>query len=177
MESKVTSNNTYHLNIDQIRRYLPHRQPFLLVDRILEIHPKGNLDDIGANADKIGIKVSALKNVSYNEPFFAGHFPAFSIFPGVLIVESMAQAASFSLYPYLLKDLDKMARDFQCILVGVNHCRFRKPVIPGDTMIINTTVTRCRHRLWAFDVEATVNGQRVAEAEILANLSVKSEES
>ncbi len=159
----------YRLNIDQIRRYLPHASPFLLVDRILEIHPTGDLDDLSPQT-KPGIKVIGQKNISYNEPYFQGHFPTFSILPGVLIIETMAQVASFSLYPYLERDLEKLAREFQCILVGVDGVRFRKPVIPGDCLKIESVVTKCRGKLWAFRCEATVDGQRVAEADILANL-------
>jgi 3-hydroxyacyl-[acyl-carrier-protein] dehydratase len=169
------SENRYRLNIDQVRTFLPHRQPFLLIDRILEIHPVGNLDDPTSASEKVGVRVIAQKNVSYNEPCFQGHFPTFSIFPGVLIVEAMAQAASFSLYPYLEKDIERIARDFQCILVGVDSARFRKPVIPGDVLKIESVVTKCRGRLWAFHVEATVDGAKVAEADLLANLILKTE--
>lgn len=165
----------YQLSIDQIRKYLPHRQPFLLVDRILEILPTGDVNDQTFNQTKIGTKVVGLKNVSYNEPQFQGHFPTFSILPGVMIIESMAQVASFSLYPFMEKDLDRVARDFQCILVGVDGARFRKPVVPGDSLRIQTVVTKCRGRLWVFQCEATVAGEKVAEAEILANLMLKSD--
>ena len=161
--------NPYHLNINQIQRFLPHRSPFLLVDRVLEIHPEGNIDSPPPSAN-IGTRVIALKNVSYNEPYFQGHFPGFAILPGVLIIETMAQAASFSVYPSMLRDIDRLSKDFQCILVGVDGARFRKPVIPGDTMRIETEVTRCRGKIWAFQCVVTVDGQKVAEAEILANL-------
>jgi 3-hydroxyacyl-[acyl-carrier-protein] dehydratase len=171
----MSEEKRYQLNIDQIRRFLPHRSPFLLVDRILEIEPKGDLGDLTAGAHKIGSKVVGLKNVSYNEPVFQGHFPDFSIFPGVMIIEAMAQVSSFSLYPYMERDIDRLAREFQCILVGVDSARFRKPVIPGDTMRIETVVNKCRGRLWGFECVATVDGARVAEAEILANLVLKSE--
>ena len=161
--------NPYLLNINQIQRFLPHRSPFLLVDRILEIHPVGEIDSPPPVAS-IGTRVVALKNVSYNEPYFQGHFPGFAILPGVLIIETMAQAASFSVYPSMLRDIDRLSKDFQCILVGVDGARFRKPVIPGDTMRIETEVTRCRGKIWAFQCSVTVEGQKVAEAKILANL-------
>ena len=166
------SENEYRLNIDQIQKFLPHRQPFLLVDRILEIHPTGDVKDMSPK-DKIGTKVVALKNVSFNEPYFQGHFPGFAILPGVLILESMAQTASFSLYPYMSAQpggVEMMARNFQCIFVGVDGARFRRPVVPGDSMKIETTVTKCRGRLWAFQATATVDGKTVAEADIMANL-------
>ncbi|MGZ3688447.1 MAG: 3-hydroxyacyl-ACP dehydratase FabZ [Bdellovibrionota bacterium] len=166
------SENPYRLSIEQIARFLPHRSPFLLVDRILEIHPTGNIADLSPT-DKVGTKVVGIKNVTYNEPYFTGHFPTFSIVPGVLIVETMAQVSSFSIYPYMAhstNDVDKMAREYQCILVGVDNARFRKPVVPGDTMKIETTVTKCRGRLWAFQCLVTVEGQRVAEADLITNL-------
>jgi 3-hydroxyacyl-[acyl-carrier-protein] dehydratase len=161
--------NPYKLNINQIQRFLPHRSPFLLVDRILEIHAVGDLDAPPPVA-QVGTRVVGLKNVSFNEPYFQGHFPGFAILPGVLIIETMAQVASFSVYPSLEKDLDRLAREFQCILVGVDSARFRKPVVPGDTLRIETEVTKCRGKLWAFQCTASVEGQKVAEAEILANL-------
>jgi len=161
--------NPYRLDINQIQRFLPHRFPFLLIDRVLEIHPTGPLDAPPPSAE-VGTRVVAIKNVSGNEPFFQGHFPGFAIFPGVLLIEAMAQTACFSIYPNLVKDLDRLSKSFQCILVGVDQARFRKPVIPGDTVRIETEVTKCRGKLWAFQCTAIVDGQKVAEAEILANL-------
>jgi 3-hydroxyacyl-[acyl-carrier-protein] dehydratase len=163
----------YRLGIDQIQRFLPHRPPFLLIDRILEIHPVGDLDDF--DASKAGVKVVAIKNVSFNEPHFQGHFPGFAIMPGVLIVEAMAQAASFAVYPYLSKDLDRLARAFQCILVGVNDARFRRPVVPGDTLRIDVEVTKNRGKLWMFHCVASVDGDKAADANLLANLIPSSE--
>jgi 3-hydroxyacyl-[acyl-carrier-protein] dehydratase len=118
----------------------------------------------------VGTKVVALKNVSFNEAYFQGHFPGFAIVPGVLIMESMAQTASFSLYPHMRSELEKYRGKFQCILVGVEGARFRRPVVPGDTLRIESVVTKTRGRLWAFQCVATVDGQKAAEAEILANL-------
>ncbi len=165
--------NPYRLNINQIQRFLPHRAPFLLIDRILEIHPVGDLDAAPPVA-QVGTRVVALKNITFNEPYFQGHFPGFSIVPGVLILEMMAQAASFSVYPNMEKDMDRLCRDFQCILVGVDGARFRKPVVPGDSLKIETQVTKCRGKLWAFQCTVSVEGHRVAEAEILANLIANS---
>ena len=169
------SENRYRLNIEQIRRFLPHRQPFLLIDRVLEIHPVGDLKNPVSSEDKVGTRVVALKNISFNEPCFQGHFPQFSILPGVLIIEAMAQAATFSLYPAMEKDVDRLARDFQCILVGVDSARFRKPVVPGDALIFNSVVKKTRGSLWSFQVEASVDGSKVAEVEILAKLLLKNE--
>jgi 3-hydroxyacyl-[acyl-carrier-protein] dehydratase len=162
--------NPFQLNVNQIQRFLPHRSPFLLVDRILEIHPVTTSGDSSQPLAGVGTRVVGIKNVSFNEPYFQGHFPGYAILPGVLIIESMAQVASFSVYPSLVKDIDRLSRDFQCILVGVDHARFRKPVVPGDTLRIETEVVKCRGKLWAFQCTATVDGQKVAEAEILANL-------
>lgn len=162
-------NSDFRLNIDQIRKFLPHRPPFLLVDRVLEIHPVGDLGAPPPVAD-VGTRVVALKNVSFNEPCFQGHFPEYSILPGVMIIETMAQAASFSVYPNMMKHLDHLSDNFQCILVGVEGARFRKPVVPGDTLRIETEVTKRRGNLWVFQCTALVEGQKVAEADILANL-------
>lgn len=170
-EEKSGKIGRYRLNIDQIRRYLPHRAPFLLVDRVVDIIPVGDTGNTAQN--KVGTRVIAMKNISYNEPWVVGHFPEFSIFPGVLIIEAMAQASSFSLYPYYENDIEGLARDFRLILVGVEDVRFRKPVIPGDCLMIETKVMKQRGKLWVFKAEASVDGQRVAEAEILANLSMK----
>jgi 3-hydroxyacyl-[acyl-carrier-protein] dehydratase len=95
--------------------------------------------------------------------------------PGVLLIETMAQVASFSLYPYMEADLDRLARDFQCILVSIDGARFRKPVVPGDTLRIETVVTKCRGKLWAFQCTAFVDGQKVAEADLMANMIANSE--
>ncbi|OFZ76247.1 MAG: 3-hydroxyacyl-[acyl-carrier-protein] dehydratase FabZ [Bdellovibrionales bacterium RIFOXYD1_FULL_44_7] len=167
------SENPFRLNIEQIKRYLPHRHPFLMIDKVLEIHPTpGDPRDFSSGKDKIGIRVVAIKNVTYNEPCFQGHFPNFSLFPGVLIIEAMAQTTSFTLYPYLQHDIDRLSRDFRCVLVGVDSVRFRKPVLPGETLRIESVVTKCKSNLWGFKVVASVDGQRVAEAEIMANLIV-----
>ena len=123
----------------------------------------------------MGVRVTASKAVSFNEPYFQGHFPGYAILPGVLVTEMMAQAASFSTYPFLLKELDQVAKKFQCILVGVDGARFRKPIVPGDLIRVETEVVKRRGMLWGFQCEAWVDGHRVAEAEILANLAVKGE--
>lgn len=166
--------NPYLLDIDQIQRFLPHRPPFLLVDRILEIHPMGDVDRPPPVAE-VGTRVIGLKNCTMNEAHFQGHFPSRAIVPGVLILETMAQVASFSVYPNMVKDLDRLSREFQCILVGVDNARFRRPVVPGDSMRIETEVVRCRgNKLWAFQCQVLVDGQKVAEAELLANLVANS---
>jgi 3-hydroxyacyl-[acyl-carrier-protein] dehydratase len=157
---------SFKLDINQIQKYLPHRTPFLLIDKVLEIH---------ATQDQVGSKVVSVKNVTFNEPFMQGHFPGFAIMPGVLIIEAMAQTAGMTLYPQAVKDLENFTKGFKLILVGVNSARFRKPVIPGDALKIETVVDKVRGKLWMFDCTATVDGERVAEAEIMANLMPNSE--
>ncbi len=163
--------NGYSLNIEQIRDFLPHRQPFLLVDRVLRISPKGALNSLEGTEDKVGTEVVALKNVSFGDPVFAGHFPQFSIFPGVMTIEAMAQTAGFSAYPYAIQNLEQFRKGFQLILVGVDEVRFRKPIVPGDSLILEATLTRVRKTLWQFDCRARVQDAIVAQAKILANLS------
>jgi 3-hydroxymyristoyl/3-hydroxydecanoyl-(acyl carrier protein) dehydratase len=90
--------NEYYLNVDEIKKFLPHRNPMLMVDKVLEIHPTGDIDDLLA-CDKVGTRVVAIKCVTQNESFFQGHYPKFSIMPGCLMLETMAQTAAFSLYP------------------------------------------------------------------------------
>ncbi len=160
----------YQLSVDQIQRFLPHRFPFLMVDKIVEILPVGDLGNFTFDSSKVGIKVKAHKAVAFNEPWFQGHFPGFAIMPGVMILEAMAQAASFSIYPYMKDDPSRITRNFEVVLVGVDSVRFRRPVVPGDLLILKSEVSRVRGKLWGFNCSAEVNGQKVAEAEILANL-------
>ncbi|MBU6376179.1 MAG: hypothetical protein KGQ59_09305, partial [Bdellovibrionales bacterium] len=158
----------YYLDIEKIRAFLPHRSPFLLVDRILDIQPKGDLSrfDLSNGADKLGTKVVGLKNFTFNEPFIPGHFPGYSIVPGVIQIETMAQVASFALYPFF-EGHPEMKRGFQCILVGVDAARFRRPVIPGDALRVEAELTKARGKIWGFHVEGFVDGQRAVEADIL----------
>lgn len=163
----------YHLEQKQIQKFLPHRQPFLMVDRILSITGPNPMNDENPK-NKLGIKVVGQKNVSMNEPHFAGHFPEFPIMPGVLILETMAQVASFSMYPFMTQvgadGKSSMRSKFQCVLVGVDQARFRIPVTPGDVLRIETEVTGCRTFLWTFLCQGFVGDKLVAEAKIMANL-------
>lgn len=137
------------LDIRAISRMLPHRYPFLLVDRVEGI--------------EVGKKVVAVKNVTANEPFFPGHFPGNPIMPGVLIVEAMAQAAAI-----LGVATHPEYQDGGVLLMGLDKVRFRRPVVPGDTLNIEINVDRVRGAIWKLMGVARVAGAKVAEAEILA---------
>lgn len=161
--------SSFYLEQRDIQRFLPHRPPFLMVDRILDITGPNPMDDDNPK-NKLGIKVTGIKNISMNEPQFVGHFPEIPIMPGVLILEAMAQVSSFSMYPYMLKSIQGLHSRFQCVLVGVDQARFRVPVTPGDVLRIETEVTGCRTYLWTFLCQAYVGEKLVAEAKIMANL-------
>ena len=141
------------MTIDEIKEYLPHRYPFLLIDRVLSYEPKKRL--------------VALKNVSANEPFFPGHFPHYAVMPGVLIVEAMAQAAAvLSLRDRGHKNDGKWVYYF----VGIDGARFKKPVTPGDTLILEIEAGRESRNIAKFKGVAKVNDQLVAEAELICAL-------
>jgi len=142
-------------DIQAIMEYLPHRYPFLLIDRVLEILP--------------GKSVVALKNVSMNEPFFQGHFPENPIMPGVLIIEAMAQAGAV-LFSSQLEE--KHGHLFY--FMGMDKVKFRKIVVPGDQMMLNVKVIRQRSKAVKMAGTASVNQKIVAEAEILATIGEKS---
>lgn len=143
-------------SIIEIMRILPHRFPFLLVDRLEEMHrPPG--------PSRVGRKNRAIKNVTFNEPFFTGHFPHRPVMPGVLQVESMAQVAALSCV-----DLDGPRMDVA--IAGINNARFRKPVLPGDTLEIVTEITKDRSQIVVCKCEARVRGEIVCEAEIIAKV-------
>jgi 3-hydroxyacyl-[acyl-carrier-protein] dehydratase len=141
------------MQIDEILKYLPHRYPFLLIDRVLA------LDE--------GKSIVALKNVSVNEEFFTGHFPYHPVMPGVLIVEAMAQAAAILTFrtKNQLPD-DKSVYYF----VGIDRARFKRPVVPGDQLELHVSIVREARGLWKFKGEARVAGNTVAEAELLCTL-------
>ena len=127
---------------------LPHRYPFLMVDRVLEI---GNG------------KARTLKNVSHNEPFFVGHFPGNPVMPGVLIIEALAQSAAILALSELKSESQRMF-----MLTGIEKARFRRPVVPGDQLDMEVSVIRSRGPLWKMRAEARVGGEIAAEAELSA---------
>lgn len=139
------------LDITQILAILPHRYPFLLVDRILEYEPKK--------------RVVGIKNVTLNEPFFAGHFPGAPVMPGVLIVEAMAQTAGVMMLANIPDRESKLV-----FFTGIDNARFRRPVVPGDQLRLELTVLRLRPRYIRLRGEAFVDGELVAEAEISSSL-------
>ena len=142
------------LDIQEIKKFLPHRYPFLLVDRVSAYEPRDSL--------------TAIKNVSYNEPCFQGHFPEKPIFPGVLIIEAMAQAAA------LLGciSMDEKPDDGSIYyLVGVDKARLKKIVEPGDQIIFKVKFIKVRKNIWRFAVTATVDDQVVASAELLTTVA------
>jgi 3-hydroxyacyl-[acyl-carrier-protein] dehydratase/UDP-3-O-[3-hydroxymyristoyl] N-acetylglucosamine deacetylase/3-hydroxyacyl-[acyl-carrier-protein] dehydratase len=130
---------------------LPHRYPFLLVDRVLEIDP--------------GVNIVALKNVTFNEPFFQGHFPQYKVMPGVLIIEAMAQAGGILLFHSLDKPETKLV-----FLSKINNAKFRKPVVPGDQLEMHVTLLKFRKGFCQIEAKSYVDGQVVAEAEIMASV-------
>jgi 3-hydroxyacyl-[acyl-carrier-protein] dehydratase len=141
------------MDIRQILEFLPHRYPFLLVDRVLSCDP--------------GKRIVAIKNVTINEPFFAGHFPHHPVMPGVLIIEALAQAAAILAF----KTHDHKA-DGNSIyyFVGIDNARFKKPVMPGDTLELNAEIKRFARGIWWFSAYARVAGQVVTEAELMCTL-------
>lgn len=145
------------LNVNQIRNYLPHRYPFLLLDRIIECVPDQS--------------IVALKNVTVNEPFFLGHFPQKPIMPGVLIIEAMAQAAAIlgviSGAESRKDDLD----DTLYYLVGIDQARFRKIVEPGDQLILEVKFVTVKRNIWKFSATASVDGKLVASSDLLTTVS------
>ena len=143
------------LDINEIRGILPHRYPFLLVDRIVELEAE---------------RVVGIKNVTGNEPFFTGHFPDFPVMPGVLIVEAMAQAAGV----LVLKSVEDRANKL-VLLVAIENARFRRPVVPGDSLRMEMKVIKRKSTVAKMAGVATVDGQVVAEVEVMCKLADREE--
>lgn len=138
------------MNIHEILKYLPHRYPILLVDRVISY--------------EAGKDIVALKNVSINEPFFSGHFPHHPVMPGVLIVEALAQAAAI----LTLRTEDTVNKeDTVYYFVGIDGVRFKKPVIAGDQLILKVAIERQIKGLWKYSARAEVDGQLVTEAQLM----------
>lgn len=142
--------NEPYLDIKGILEQLPHRYPFVLVDRVLELEP--------------GKRILAQKNVSYNEPFFPGHFPIHPVMPGVLIVEALAQAAGILSFNSVEA---KPGKNSVYFFVGIDNCRFKRPVVPGDVLHLDVCVNKVSRGIWMYGAKALVEGKVVASADLM----------
>lgn len=141
------------IDIEKIKKLLPHRYPFLLIDRVVEVEK--------------GKSIKALKNVSINEPSFQGHFPDKAVMPGVLIIEALTQAAGLL---GLLGLEDGISEDSLFYLVGVDKVRIRKPVVPGDQLILDVKLISVRRNIFKFNGSAYVDSQLITSAELLTTV-------
>lgn len=139
------------LEIDEILALMPHRAPFVFLDKVIELIP--------------GQRALGLKNLAYNEPFFVGHFPSYPVMPGVLIIEAMAQLSGILAAKSTDGQLEKLM-----YLVGVSEAKFRRRVRPGDTMMLESSIANKKGNLWKFKVKATVDNKAAAEA-IISTMS------
>lgn len=142
--------DSIQLDILKILERLPHRYPFLLVDRVLDCRP--------------GVSIRALKNVTYNEPFFPGHFPARPVMPGVMIIEALAQTAGILAFVTAGIVPNEVTRFY---FVGIDKARFRKPVEPGDQLVLTAQLERSFKGIWRFSTVALVGEDEVAHAEMM----------
>lgn len=138
------------MDIHEILEHLPHRYPFLLVDRVLEVEP--------------GKSIHAYKNITMNEPYFVGHFPHHPVMPGVLIMEALAQAAGILSFKTMESKPDANSVFY---FVGIDECRFKKPVMPGDQLHLHVVIQRQMRGIWKYVAEARVDGEVVAEAKLM----------
>ena len=141
------------MDINEILEHLPHRYPFLLVDRVLEVEP--------------GKSIHAYKNITMNEPYFVGHFPHHPVMPGVLILEALAQAAGLLAFDAMGKVPDA---DNIYYFVGIDGARFKRPVEPGDQLILSVTIDRVRGGIWKFKGVASVMDEVACEAELMCTM-------
>jgi 3-hydroxyacyl-[acyl-carrier-protein] dehydratase len=141
------------MNIHEILEYLPHRYPMLLVDRVLECEP--------------GKRIVGFKNVTMNEPFFQGHFPHHPVMPGVLIIEALAQVSAILSFKTLGSKPDDRSVYY---FVGIDEARFKKPVMPGDRLVLEAVLERNVRGIWKFQTEAKVDDVLVAEARLMCTV-------
>ena len=141
---------------EEVKQFLPHRYPFLLVDRVLECTP--------------GETLTAIKNVTVNEPFFQGHFPQKAVMPGVLIIEALAQATGLLGFKTMS---ESPSEDLLYMLVGVDNVRFKRQVIPGDQLVLKVKLLKKSRIIWKFSCEASVNGELVTCADMLCAATEK----
>lgn len=144
---------TDQIDVQEIMRLLPHRYPFLLIDRVLDCDP--------------GKEIVALKNVTINEPFFGGHFPNFPVMPGVLIIEAMAQASALLAFRTFDLTIDEHNVFY---FVGIDGARFKKPVIPGDQLVVKAQILRAIKGIWKFTGQAYVDDKLVSEANLMCTM-------
>lgn len=138
------------LSITEIVKYLPHRYPFLLIDKVVETEP--------------GVRLKAIKNITINEPIFTGHFPQFPVFPGVLILEAMAQSCAI----FAFRELGGYpSEETLYLLVGIDKARFKQQVVPGDQLEIEVILEKTRRGIWRFTATGKVDGKLCSSAEIL----------
>lgn len=138
------------MDIQEILKHLPHRYPFLLVDRVQAVEPSKD--------------IVALKNVTINEPFFAGHFPHYAVMPGVLVIEALAQAAAILSFVSTARKPDDQSVIY---LVGIDNARFKRPVVPGDQLWLHARFVHAKRGLWKYAAQAKVDGQVAAECEMM----------
>ncbi|MBU6468185.1 MAG: 3-hydroxyacyl-ACP dehydratase FabZ [Betaproteobacteria bacterium] len=138
------------MDIKEVMKYLPHRYPFLLIDKVVDL--------------KAGESITAVKNVTMNEGFFQGHFPGHPVMPGVLIIEAMAQAAALLSYK---TEGTQPNGNVVTYFIGIDKARFRAPVFPGDQLILKANLIRRSSRLWKYETQALVDDKIVSEAELL----------
>lgn len=145
------------MDINEVKHYLPHRYPFLLVDRVLELVP--------------GERIVAIKNVTANEEFFNGHFPHAPVMPGVLIIEAMAQASAL-----LSFKTQNVKPDENSVLyfAGIDNARFKRPVVPGDQIRMEMKIVRSMRGIWKYAGQVTVDGEVAVEAEIMCAIRTNS---
>jgi 3-hydroxyacyl-[acyl-carrier-protein] dehydratase len=141
------------MDIHEILQYLPHRYPILLVDRVVEL--------------VVGERITALKNVSMNEPFFPGHYPHHPVMPGVLIIEALAQAAAILSFKTMG---EQPSDDSVYYFVGIDGARFKRPVSPGDQLALEVSILTTKRGIWKYSAVAKVDGQVAAEAELMCTL-------
>jgi len=146
----------FAMDIRAVMAQLPHRYPFLLVDRVIECVP--------------GKRIEAIKNVTVNEPFFPGHFPGNPIMPGVIILEALAQAAGILAFKTAGVVPDENSRFY---FVGIDNARFRRPVVPGDRLVLKATLERAIRGIWKFETAAEVDGTVAASATMMVAPEVK----
>lgn len=149
----MTNNTATSMDIHEILEHLPHRYPFVLIDRVVSM--------------ELGKEITAIKNVSVNEPYFPGHFPYHPVMPGVLIVEAMAQAAAILSFKTMNT---KPSDDSVYYFAGIDSARFKKPVSPGDQIVLNVKIDRILKGIWKYSGEARVDGAVVAEAQMMCIL-------